>query len=117
MDTEPEFAPPLVLTPKAIEMAKQKLAEVEEPIMGLRLGVKGGGCSGLAYVIDYATKIRQGRDEVFDYDGLQVVIDSRSAEHLRGTTLDWEQKLLGYGFKWVNPSAKGTCGCGESFTY
>jgi len=110
-------AEPLQLTPKAIEMAKQKLAEVEVPIVGLRLGVRGGGCSGFSYVIDYATKVREGRDQVVDYDGLKVIIDDRSAKYLRGTTLDWEQKLLGYGFKWINPNANGTCGCGESFTF
>jgi len=107
----------LNLTPKAIEMAKQKLAEAGENVVGLRLGVRGGGCSGFSYVIDYATKVRERKDLTLDFDGLTIVIDNRSLEYLKGTTLDWEQKLLGYGFKWINPNAKGTCGCGESFTF
>lgn len=108
--------PPVRLTPKAIEMAKKKLSEGDIPnALGLRLGVKGGGCSGYYYVLDYATKIR-GRDKVYDVDGLRVVVDDKSAKFLEGVTLDWEQKLMGYGFKWVNPNATGSCGCGESFS-
>jgi len=110
---------PIDLTPKAIEMAKQKLAQARDegvgPILGLRVGVRGGGCSGLAYAFDFATKIRDGRDLVFDFDGLTVVVDDRSVKVLEGSTLDWETRLMGYGFKWRNPRAKAGCGCGESF--
>lgn len=108
--------PSIRLTPKAIEMAKKKLLEAKEPVLGLRIGVRGGGCSGFSYVFDFATKVRDGRDRVLDFDGLKVVVDDRSLEYLAGSTLDWETKLMGYGFKWLNPNAKGACGCGESFT-
>ena len=108
--------PQIVVTEKAVEMGKRKLLDADEPVMGLRLGVKGGGCSGYYYVFEYATKVRVKRDRVYDFDGLKVVVDSRSLELLRGATLDWEQRLMGYGFKWLNPNAKDDCGCGESFS-
>ncbi|MBK6574972.1 MAG: iron-sulfur cluster assembly accessory protein [Sandaracinaceae bacterium] len=107
--------PRLTLTPKAVEMAKAKLLDAGEPVYGLRLGVKGGGCAGYSYVIDYATKIRADKDLVYHFDGLHVVVDQKSIEVLKGSTLDWERRLMGYGFKWINPNAKNDCGCGESF--
>ncbi len=106
---------PIELTAEAIKMAKKKLAEADENALGLRIGVKGGGCSGYYYVFDVATKVRK-RDTVYDFDGLNVVVDNRSIEFLKGSTLDWETRLMGYGFKWSNPNAKAGCGCGESFT-
>jgi len=105
----------ITLTPRAVEMAKQKVSDQEVPVEGLRLGVKGGGCSGYYYVYDFATKIRPNKDLVFDFDGLKVVVDNRSIEFLAGAVLDWEQSLMSYGFKWKNPNATGDCGCGESF--
>lgn len=107
---------PITITPKAVEMAKKKLLEAPEGTAGLRLGVKGGGCSGYYYVYDFAKKVRPGRDLVFDFDGLTVVIDNRSVEFLKGSVLDWEKHLMSYGFKWKNPNAKSDCGCGESFS-
>ncbi|MBX3247289.1 MAG: iron-sulfur cluster assembly accessory protein [Myxococcales bacterium] len=111
--------PPITLTPRAVEMGKKRIVEAQadtpELILGLRIGVKGGGCSGYYYVYDVATKQRK-RDMVFDFGGLRVFIDDRSAELLKGGVLDWETRLLGYGFKWQNPNATGDCGCGASFT-
>jgi len=105
----------ITLTPRAIEMGKQKVADAETPVEGLRLGIKGGGCSGYYYVYDFATKIRPKKDLVLDFDGLTVVVDHRSLEFLKGAVLDWEQGLMSYGFKWKNPNAVGDCGCGQSF--
>jgi iron-sulfur cluster assembly protein len=111
--------PPIRLTERAIEMGKKRLVEAQEDtpelVLGLRLGVKGGGCSGYYYVYDVATK-RGKRDLVFDFDGLRVFVDDRSAALLAGGELDWETRLMGYGFKWKNPNATGDCGCGSSFT-
>lgn len=107
---------PFQLAPKAIDMAKKKVAEGGEGVLGLRVGIRGGGCSGYAYVFDFATKIRDKRDLVYDFDGLRVVVDDRSVKFLEGATLDWEEKLMGYGFKWTNPQAGSGCGCGASFT-
>lgn len=102
------------LTPKAVEMARKALAKRGTPESGLRLGVKGGGCSGLSYVIEFADKIH-ARDLVFEFDGLKVVVDPKSIVFLQGTVLDYEVKLMQHGFKFRNPNEKAGCGCGESF--
>ncbi|MDQ3032307.1 MAG: iron-sulfur cluster assembly accessory protein [Myxococcota bacterium] len=104
------------LTPKAVEMAKKSIERRGTPTAGLRLGVRGGGCSGASYVIEFADKIRD-RDSVFEFDGgLKVVVDPKSLVYLRGSVLDYEVKLMGHGFKFRNPNEKKGCGCGESFT-
>ena len=102
------------LTPKAVEMAKKALERRGTPAAGLRLGVRGGGCSGASYVIEFADRFRD-RDHVFDFDGLKVVIDPKSLVYLRGSVLDYEVKLMSHGFKFRNPNEKKGCGCGESF--
>ena len=102
------------LTPKAIEMAKKAIEKRSTPTEGLRLGVKGSGCSGVSYVIEFADKIR-GRDHVYEFDGLKVIIDPKSLIYLKGSTLDYEVKLMQHGFKFINPNVKSSCGCGESF--
>lgn len=104
----------LNLTPKAIEKAKLSLQKRGTPNAALRLGIKGSGCSGLAYVIEFEDKVRE-TDNIFDFEGLIVVIDPKSLVYLRGSTLDYEIKLMQHGFKFVNPNAKTSCGCGESF--
>jgi iron-sulfur cluster assembly protein len=103
------------VTPLAIEFGKKKLAEAEGDVMGIRVGVKGGGCNGFSYVFEFANKAREDRDRVLDFDGLNIIVDVKSLELLRGATLDWETKLVGYGFKWRNPNARDVCGCGDSF--
>jgi iron-sulfur cluster assembly protein len=110
-----EGTPDIRLTPKAIEMAKKAIERRAQPTEGLRLGVRGGGCSGVSYAIEFADKIR-GRDHVFDFDGLKVVVDPKSLIYLRGSILDYEVKLMQHGFKFRNPNEKSGCGCGESFT-
>jgi iron-sulfur cluster assembly protein len=81
----------------------------------LRVGVKGGGCSGLSYVMDFDTTI-ESTDETVKIDGgLKVVIDRKYVLYLYGTELDYSDGLNGKGFQWVNPNASRTCGCGESF--
>ena len=81
----------------------------------LRVGVKGGGCSGLSYVMDFDTTI-ESTDETVEIDGgLKVVIDRKSVLYLYGTELNYSDGLNGKGFQWENPNASRTCGCGESF--
>ena len=81
----------------------------------LRVGVKGGGCSGLSYTMDFDTTI-EPTDEVVEVDGgLKVVIDRKSVLYLFGTNLTYSDGLNGKGFQWENPNASRTCGCGESF--
>jgi iron-sulfur cluster assembly protein len=81
----------------------------------LRVGVKGGGCSGLSYVMDF-DDTKTDTDDVFDVDGgLKVLVDKKSLLYLYGTTLTYSDGLNGKGFQWENPNASRTCGCGESF--
>ncbi|MDP3278786.1 MAG: iron-sulfur cluster assembly accessory protein [Deltaproteobacteria bacterium] len=110
----PAKAMTVELTPKAISMAIDALKRRGTPEAALRLGVKGGGCSGFSYVIEFADKKRT-RDVVFAFEGLEVVVDPKSLVLLAGTTLDYEVKLMHRGFKFVNPNEQAGCGCGESF--
>ena len=80
----------------------------------LRVGVKGGGCSGLSYAMDFDDNVTD-MDEVVDLNVLRVIIDKKSLLYLYGTELDYSDGLNGKGFNWVNPQASRTCGCGESF--
>ena len=81
----------------------------------LRVGVKGGGCSGLSYVMDFDNKIESTDEMVECGGGLKVVIDRKSVLYLYGTELDYSDGLNGKGFQWVNPNASRECGCGSSF--
>ena len=106
---------PLVLTAKAIEMAKGALDETEgEDGEFLRIGVKGGGCAGFQYSLTFTSEVDDD-DVVTLVDGLKVVTDTFSAAYLKGTGLESVDGLQGSGFKFLNPTAKRTCGCGSSF--
>lgn len=83
--------------------------------IGLRLGVKTTGCSGLAYVIEFVDELKED-DEVFESKGVKVVIDKKSLVFLDGTEVDFSREGLNEGFQFKNPNAKEACGCGESFT-
>lgn len=102
------------LTPKAVEMARKALLKRGTPEAALRVGVRGGGCSGASYVIEFADKIR-ARDLVFEFDDVKVVTDPKSLVYLRGSILDYEVKLMQHGFKFLNPNERAACGCGTSF--
>ena len=93
----------------------QKLtAEQKRPDAFLRIGVKGGGCSGMTYDVKLDEK-EESLDRVFDLNGIKVVCDSKSFIYLDGMTIDFSNELVGGGFRFVNPNASGTCGCGTSF--
>ena len=81
----------------------------------VRLGVKGGGCSGFSYSLGFDDTVHED-DQVAETDGFRVVCDPKSFLYLNGTQLDFEESLMGRGFKFGNPNASKTCGCGESFT-
>lgn len=83
--------------------------------LGLRLGVKTTGCSGLAYVLEFVDELQEG-DEVFEHNGVKVIIDAKSLVYLDGTQLDFVKNGLNEGFEFKNPNQKDECGCGESFT-
>jgi iron-sulfur cluster assembly protein len=82
---------------------------------GLRLGVMGGGCSGLSYSIKFDTRPRE-RDRIYEFDGVRVFIDPKSFVYLHGMTLDYEETLMRQGFNFINPNSSRSCGCGSSFT-
>ncbi len=106
---------PVSLTPKAIEMVKKAMAEQKLDGYTLRVGVVGGGCSGFNYDLDIVEKT-QPTDIVFEAEGLPVCVDPMSAQYLKGTSIDYVDGLSGSGFKFNNPNAKNTCGCGQSFS-
>ena len=81
----------------------------------IRVSVKGGGCSGLMYDLDFDDQINEA-DEVFEDKGIKILVDKKSLLYLLGTTLDFSDGLNGKGFQFVNPNATRTCGCGESFS-
>lgn len=102
------------VTPKAVQKIRE--AFQREGVEGaLRLGVLGGGCSGLSYQFKFDTKQRP-TDNVFDFDGVRIVVDPKSLLYLKGMTLDWKDSLIQSGFVFENPNAKKSCGCGTSFT-
>lgn len=83
----------------------------------LRVGVRGGGCSGMSYTMDFEDPAKiQATDEVYDYDGFKVVCDPKSLLYLYGLQLDYSDALIGGGFQFANPNAEQTCGCGKSFS-
>ncbi|MDA0146782.1 iron-sulfur cluster assembly protein IscA [Vibrio sp. LaRot3] len=82
--------------------------------IGLRLGVKTTGCSGMAYVLEFVDDLNE-EDEVFDHSGVKIIIDKKSLVYLDGTELDYVKEGLNEGFEFNNPNAKSECGCGESF--
>ena len=113
--TPPAEGAPISLTPKAVTMIKltreqEGLAETA----GLRVAVRGGGCSGFEYALDFEEEARE-TDFVLEYDGLQVFVDPVSGRYLQGTEIDYVMGMTGAGFKFNNPKAVGTCGCGSSF--
>jgi len=104
----------ITLTPRAAERVRQYLDKRGKGV-GLRLAVRTTGCSGLAYVLEFADEVA-ANDEVFENDDIKVIIDRKSLVYLDGTELDFAKEGLNEGFKFNNPNVKDECGCGESFT-
>jgi iron-sulfur cluster assembly protein len=104
------------VTPKAVEAIRRQLTKRGTPESSLRLGIRGGGCSGFSYVIEFHDGEPHARDRVFTYGDVRVVVDPKSLVYLNGAVLDWEQTLMRQGFKFLNPQEKASCGCEHSFT-
>ncbi len=104
----------VTVTPKAVQKIRDAFAR-EGVSGGLRLGVLGGGCSGLSYQFKFAPQPRPS-DNVLSFDDVQVFIDPKSMVFLDGMTLDWQDSLIHSGFVFENPHAKKSCGCGTSFS-
>lgn len=105
----------LTLTETAIQQVKTLLARNNRGDQGLRVSVTDGGCSGFSYKLDFAKEEQPG-DLVLELDHLKVYVDAMSVPQLKGTTIDYVTSLYGGGFKFSNPNASGTCGCGTSFS-
>jgi iron-sulfur cluster assembly protein len=99
----------------AAEIAKQRDKRGSPGAM-IRIGVRGGGCTGFTYVFEWAEKVRP-TDQVFSAHGVSIVIDPKSLVYLGGMQLDFVRGMMGHGFKFNNPNAKGSCGCGESVQF
>ena len=106
----------IAITERAVREVKRILSE--QNLSGqtaLRVGVKGGGCSGFSYTLGFDDRIGP-TDQITEIQGVRVVCDPKSFLYLNGTQIDFEDNLMGRGFKFGNPNASKTCGCGESFT-
>ncbi len=105
----------LTLTAKAVEMVKDAMQREGLTGHGIRIGVMGGGCSGFQYSMDFENAPKDG-DVTLEQDGIKLFVDAMSSMYLQGVTVDYVVGLQGAGFKFNNPNAKSTCGCGSSFT-
>jgi len=106
----------IVITSTAASYARQKLEKRGTPDALVRLGIKGGGCSGFSYVIQFDDGEPKERDYAYLVDGVRFVLDKKSFLYLAGTTFDFEKSLMFQGFKFRNPNEATNCGCGHSFT-
>ena len=105
----------VTLTETAAKQVKKLMQEQKLEQVFLRMGVKGGGCSGLSYSLEFDTE-KGKHDKTFEIDGVPVVVDAKSYLYLNGTTLDYVTEGLQGDFTFVNPEAKSSCGCGTSFS-
>jgi iron-sulfur cluster assembly accessory protein len=112
---ETQDQPALKLSDAAIRQVKNILARDNMPDYGLRVAVVSGGCSGFSYGLDFEKQERPD-DVVLSMDGLKIFLDPSSAHHLTGTVIDYVSSLQESGFRFTNPNAKSTCGCGTSFS-
>lgn len=105
---------PLTITPAAAEQVRNLLAGRGKPSVGIRIGVRARGCSGLSYTLEFADQ-KSPMDEVVEAEGVTVLIDPKASLFILGSEMDFEQTKLQSGFVFRNPNEKGRCGCGESF--
>ena len=104
------------LTERAVKEVRRIIDEQSLPeATALRVGVKGGGCSGFSYTLGFDDSLTE-LDQTWEFNGIKLVCDPKSFLYLNGTQLDFEESLMGRGFKFGNPNASKTCGCGESFS-
>jgi iron-sulfur cluster assembly protein len=115
--TQPTNATPVLLSESAAREIKNIIQqqELDADKIRLRVGVKGGGCSGFSYLLDL-TETQKETDEVFELHGIKLVVDPKSLLYLGGVTIDFKDEIMGRGFVFNNPNATSTCGCGSSFS-
>jgi len=109
---------PITLTETAAREIKKIIQEqsLPEESTRLRVGVKGGGCSGFTYMLDLTEEARTEADEELDSHGIKILVDMKSYLYLDGAEIDFKDEIMGRGFVFKNPNATSTCGCGSSFT-
>ena len=118
--SQPGRTPSVSVSPQAVDAIARQLKKRGTPDASLRLGIRGGGCSGFSYVIEFHDGPPHARDRVFDFVAsdqapVRVLVDPKSLLYLNGTVLEWEHTLMRQGFKFANPNEKTGCGCGSSF--
>jgi iron-sulfur cluster assembly protein len=118
---EPKRDLNILIAQAAVDAVALQVKKRGKPETALRVGVKGGGCSGFSYVIEFHDGPPRQRDKIYDLrstagDAVRVVVDPKSLIYLNGAELTWEKTLMRQGFKWQNPQEQSNCGCGHSFT-
>ena len=101
----------------AAKEIKKQAVKRGTPEAALRVGIRGGGCTGFSYLFEWADGPPKEHDKVFEKDGIRLLVDPKSFVYLDGTELDFVTSMMGHGFKFKNPNVKGTCGCGESIQF
>jgi len=103
------------ITDRAKAQIVKMIAGRGKPSAGVKISIKSGGCSGYSYKLEFADEIDK-LDEIIEFDGTNVIIDPTAVMFIIGSKMDYEETLMGAGFKFENPNEKARCGCGESFT-
>lgn len=104
------------LSPVAVTKVKEILSQQQPAPAGLRVAVVGGGCSGFSYHMAFENAVNETSDNVYEFEGLKVMVDQMSEMYLDGVSIDYIETIEGSGFKFNNPNVKSTCGCGSSFS-
>jgi iron-sulfur cluster assembly protein len=107
----------IAITPTAADQIKKLAGKRGTPGAALRVGLRGGGCTGFSYIFEWAEGEPKAHDKVFEDHGVKLYVDPKSFIYLNGTELDFVTSMMGHGFKFNNPNVKGACGCGESVQF
>jgi iron-sulfur cluster assembly protein len=107
----------ILITEAAAKEIKRQRDKRGTPEAAIRIGIRGGGCTGFSYLFEWDDKDPRQTDSVFEQHGVKLVVDPKSYVYFQGTELDFVTSVMGHGFKFNNPNVKGTCGCGESVQF
>ena len=109
----------VAVTERAVAEIKKAQAQRGKTTQGLRVGIRGGGCTGFSYLFEWSDTEPRAEDKVLSFEdgAVRVIIDPKSYLYLDGSTLEYATSMMGRGFKFTNPNVKGTCGCGESVQF
>jgi iron-sulfur cluster assembly protein len=105
------------ITESAAEEIRRQRDRRGNPTAAIRIGIRGGGCTGFSYLFEWDEQEPRPTDKVFEQHGVKLVVDPKSYVYFQGTELDFVKSMMGHGFKFNNPNVKGTCGCGESVQF